>query len=313
MPPNTRLNSNGVELSGLAQSLGQYVNNGLTNRDNIQLLMNSYTQGDDTSTYVLNLNNANSAVTNEALFKQEQLMLLENNNISNQYKELENIQYNILNKNSLIKNTGAEVDEKNIQINILLTIIFFSFLFLIIIYLFGSNKISSTLLLISFGVLLIIYILLLLYYFNIGYFRLFIYNFYNVKGFKYDQKLKNWVDEMDNNLKLLKSDDTHNNCDCPKKETPLNKIIYISEEDDNEEENREREYNYMTVTNNDYSYHDDSSPLQTINPFPNPSMKNKIEWIDYDTTDNSNTYYGGSNSNQPTSYLSNDNTYTKNM
>lgn len=309
------LENNGDKLNELYKKLNTYVDNGYQSRQNINLLMNSYYQFDDTDTYNLNLINTNSNVDIDVDQKQNELTTIENNNIRNQYKELENIKYNIINKNSLIENTNSALEETNIKINILSTILFFSFLFLIVIYLYGSNTISSTILLGSFIFILIIYGLLLLYYFDIGAFRLFVYNFYNVKGFKFDQQLKGWVDQMDNNLQEIKSEFATSNCDCPTAENSSNNkntdintnnrkrnksnIIY-------NENGEEEEYNsqYRTIQSTDYSYYDDSAPPQTVYPFPNSSMKNEIEWVDYDIINNSGL---------PNSALSNDITYTKNM
>jgi uncharacterized MAPEG superfamily protein len=322
MSGSSNLESDANKLNELYNKLNNYVDTGVQSRENIKLLMDSYHQFDDTDTYQLNLMNADENTNITINEKQNELTTIENNNIRNQYKELENIKYNIINKNSLIDNTNAAIEETNIQINILSTILFFSFLFLIIIYLYGSNKISSTILLAAFIFILIIYALLLLYYFNIGAFRLFVYNFYNVKEFKFDQRLKGWVDQMDNDLEAIKSEFSENNCNCPKnasieknnnitKNNSLNKnkkrINQFSEE--------EEEYNskYNTIQNTNYSYFDDSAPAQTVFPFPNSNMGYKIDWIDYDSTNNSNYFYGNENTNLPRSDLSNDVTYTQYM
>jgi uncharacterized MAPEG superfamily protein len=318
MSTSSNLENDANKLNALYKKLNSYVDTNDQNRQNIKLLMDSYYQFDDTNTYQLNLVNTNESTNVDVAQKQNELNTIENNNIMNQYKELENIKYNIINKNSLIENTNAALQETNIQINILSTIIFFSFLFLIVIYLYGSNKISSTILLVIFIFVLIIYILLLLYYFNIGAFRLFVYNFYNVKGFKFDQKLKGWVNKMDNDLNELKSEWTNNNCNCPKdilekQQKEKEKEQYSSKKIRIQVGEEEYISQYNTIQNTNYTYYDDSAPPQTVYPFPEEDMGNQIEWVDYDTTDNSNSYYGNENTNMPRSALSNDITYTKYM
>jgi len=317
MSESSNLQYDANKLNALYQKLNTYVDNDDQNRQNIKLLMDSYYQYDDTNTYKLNLLNTNQNTDVNLTQKQNELNTIENNNITNQFKELENIKYNIINKNSLIENTYSVLEETNIQINILSTILFFSFLFLIVIYLYGSKTISATVLLIAFIFILIIYGLLLLYYFNIGSFRLFVYNFYNVKAIKFDNQLKEWVDKMDNDLLSLKSDWANDNCNCPKdilqKQEEAEKQKYLRKKISLQVGEEDYISKYNTIQNTNYTYFDDSAPPQTVYPFPQEEMGNQIEWVDYDTTDNSNSYYGNENTNMPRSALSNNITYTKYM
>jgi hypothetical protein len=281
--------------------------------------------------YVQNQINLKNNVNQEILLKQEELLKLENDELMNQLKNLENMESIISNKNKMIEQTGKNIEQTNFDIKFITISILIAILILIVIILYGSKVITSTTLTSIITVTIIIYLCFLFYFYNI-------FNIKDIVSFMIDRKnfeLKHKGVYLPNIDDIIKKDNTmsedestwiSNHCSCPK-----NNII--QEEDENNYDKLNSNYDFNKLSPG-YFYYDDSAPPQLLVPNPENSEKNQINWVDYSDNgvvrfnnikqeDNNNKYYNYGNKVDPrnklinklnkSNSLVNDITYTKNM
>lgn len=210
----------------------------------------------------------------ETLFKKEQLLTMENEDLLKQLRELEIIQNNIANKDKIIHQTNMNTQKDVFNSTILIIGIILAIILLIIVYLYGSGIISDLLFRILSIIILVIYVFMYIYINNILYLRdALIYVFY--KDIELASKLKKWAKIEYNDLKndIYKAEQNwiKNNCGCP------------VEEELEEETSYSAGLNIIQPRIPGYFYYDGTAPQQLLVPTPTPklNLSDKIDWVDY--------------------------------
>ena len=289
--------------------------------------------------YVQNQINLKNNVDQEILLKQEELLKIENDELMNQLKNLENMESIISNKNKMIEQTGKNIEQTNFDIKFITISILIAILILIVTILYGTNVITSTILTSIITITIIIYLCFVFYFYNIFNIKDIVSFMVNRKNFELKHKgvyLPN-IDDIIKKNHVIGEDELSwisSNCSCP------NNII---QEEDNDKLNSNYDLNKLN-SNYDlnklspgYFYYDNSAPPQLLVPNPENSDKDRINWVDYSDNgvvrfnndnniiqeDNNNKYYNYINKADPRNKLINklnkshslvnDITYTKNM
>lgn len=284
--------------------------------------------------YIQNQINLKNNVNQEALLKQEELLKMENDDLMNQLKTLENIESVISNKDRMIEQTNKNIEETNVNIKLIIITIIIAIIIFIFILLFGYGIISSTMLTLIITFIIITYLFLLCYFYNI----------FNVKDIfsyminKKEFEFKNsgvYLPSVDSILKkayIFEEDERSwikQNCPCKNNNTQ-------EEYDDNDNYSLKSDYDFNKLSPG-YFYYDESAPPQLLVPNPENTNSGQINWTDYsdngvirfnnnpqnEDNNTNNNYYNYGNSVDPKNKLINqlnnstslvDNiTYTKNM
>jgi hypothetical protein len=229
------------------------------------------------------LNNVNQ----DNLIKKQQLLNMQNDDLTKQLKELEFIQSNIENKNRFIQQTDDNVRKQQQNINVLISAIIISILFLGNIVLYMYNQTSYDIFIYSFYTLILSYIILYIYSYNIFYFNTAITNLFNKNTERrIGQYLDSWSDIQDTSEKdQAKRDWIYKNCKCAiETEEEEGNISYF---DGN---------TYLQDERKGYFYHDGTAPQQLLleSPDSNYDTNEYIDWVDNDNKsayDNNTNYY----------------------
>jgi hypothetical protein len=279
--------------------------------------------------YIQNQLNLKNNINQEALLKQEELLKMENDDLMNQLKKLENIESIISNKDRMIDQTTKNIEITNKNIKFITITIFLVIIILVLLILFYYNILSLSLISTIITLIIIIYLPIILYSYNIFNTKDILSYMMNKKDYKLAYKklgFKNIEDIIKENEKMLKDKLSwiDNNCSC--------KNGNITDEEDN----------YLKFNSNlhklspGYFYYDDSAPPQLLVPNPGDYDNDQISWVDYSTNgilrfknnnttqeDDNNYYYNYQNKLDPRNKLTdklnkshtlvNNVTYTKNM
>ena len=295
---------------------------------------NSFTQNDinninaEFAEYhnIQNQLNIRDNIMKESILKRDLLIKMQNDDISNQLFNLDNISSTVSNRNRMIDQSNQENINNDMRIRVLIVGIIYAILLLIAVILFGKKTLDSKKLSLVLIILTVIYGIFLIYTYNMFYMKTAL----NFSKFNNEQKLKDKLFEWKNNInevasEYLYGDETewqNKNCKC----------------DVNNEEGEPWVTNMDDDLVRGYFYYDGTSPQQLL--IPSPDSKNytdKIDWLDYSpngnsylkTTDNksvietdNNLYYNYNNTTDPSilllkklndsKTLVNDTTYTAN-
>jgi hypothetical protein len=256
-----------------------------TNNNSIEQLVNSINQNLAEINLIQNQLSTVNNLNQEALFKKEQLLRMENDDLMKQLKELETIQSTITNKNRLIDQTNYNIENQNQNIRILVVSIILAFSLLIAIMAYGYGKINNRILIFIVIVILVIYFILFIYSYNIFYFKDSMKMLFDRRAQRLAYELTTFTDNIKNNVNneidSLKQNWIDENCLCPASSptSEESSTSYISGSGNN--------VNGREVPG--YYYYDGSSPSQLLVPEPAPDMEltDNIEWVDYSPDGNS--------------------------
>ena len=245
-----------------------------TNRDSISKIVDSINQNLSKLNLIQNELNVKDNINKSTLLKYEQLLKLENEDLKKQLQELEIIQTTISTKDRLIQQTDNNLENKNLDIKVLVIISFLSILLLIIIILYSFNNISSYYFYTYLIIILISYLIVYLYSYNIFYFKDAINTIFHDSEkeiiqsvLKFDNFIENGYTDA---VKYLEKEWIKDNCSCTPEEMEY-ELENIYSEDPNIYENEIP----------GYFYHDGTSPQQLIYTNSNNKLNESVDWVDY--------------------------------
>lgn len=208
----------------------------------------------------------------ETLFKKEQLLTMENEDLLKQLRELEIIQNNIANKDKIIHETNINTEKQIFQSRVLITAIVLALILLVVVYLYGTGTINDGLFKILAVVILACYLFMYIYINNIWYLRDAL-TFIAKKDKHSIPNLRKWAKAtVKKNVYNAEQEWINNNCGCP-----------VEEELQEEETSSSVGVNIIQQRMPGYFYYDGTAPQQLLVPTPDPILKlsDKIEWVDY--------------------------------
>ena len=283
--------------------------------------------------YIQNQLNLKNNVNQEALLKQEELLKMENDDLMNQLKTLENIESIISNKDRMIEQTNKNIEQTNVNIKLIIITIIIAIIIFIFIILFGYGIISSTILTFIITFIVIAYLFLYCYFYNIFNIRdIFSYMMNKQQfEFKHSGVYLPSVDSILKKANIFEEDEESwikQNCSCKNNNTQ-------EEYDDHDSDSLNPNYNFNKLSAG-YFYYDEAAPPQLLLPSPENTNVGQINWVDYSENgvirfsnntqnedNNNNNYYNYGNNADPKNKLINELnrshslvnniTYTKNM
>lgn len=113
------------------------------------------------------LNNLN----NESIIKKDQLIKLENDDLTQQLFKLENLQSTISNKNRMIEQINSDTQDTDNNIKTLMTVIILTLIFLLLIIAHGYKKIDDLVLAFLFGLIVFSFLITYMYLNNVFSFK----------------------------------------------------------------------------------------------------------------------------------------------
>lgn len=216
------------------------------------------------------LNNVNQ----EALLKKDQLLRLENDDLTKQLKDLESIQSVIANKSRYIDDSNHFIRKQEKDIQFLYVSIFFAIILFIVILLYSLGYIPFNFFTTLLFIITFLYICYTIYYYNFMYVKTSTDNLLDKSGPRmYDavKKLNNYIEqeiEFDLGLFNKKDDWEKDNCEC---EGPVpNEIIYP----------KDTEYSGSKEVAGNF-YYDGSAPQQLLPSDKQLDPRDRINWADY--------------------------------
>jgi hypothetical protein len=210
----------------------------------------------------------------ETLFKKEQLLTMENEDLLKQLRELEIIQNNIANKDKIIHQTNMSIEKDVFHSRILIVGIILALILFTIVYLYGSGIISKSLFIKLLIIILVIYVFMFIYINNIFYLRDAL-NYVFTKDIQLAKKITKWakieIDDLKTDIYKDEQEWIKNNCGCPIEEEIQEETLYPGG------------VNIIQPRIPGYFYYDGTAPQQLLVPTPNPklNLSDKIDWVDY--------------------------------
>ena len=207
---------------------------------------------------------------------------MKNDDLMKQLRELEVIESNISNKNRIIDQVNYNIQEQNTGIKNLIISTILAVILFITVLLHGTNKINYIKFISILSIVTVCYLFLYLYTYNIFYLKDSMSYLFNARSINsIENKLTTWSKEVKtyvtNELKESEKEWENNNCTCPPSQ----------EEDDR--------FAYPIVNNTivneipGHFYNDGSAPPQLLIPTPNPAslgLNQSIDWVDYSSNGN---------------------------
>lgn len=279
-----------------------YRENKSFDKQNINSIIKSINDNLGELTLLENQINIGSNVNQETLLKQEKILKMENDKLMQQLVELQNIESAVINKNKIIEQTNLNIQDQEINIKVLLTIIGFSLVLFISVMLYGYKTISIEILFFIFFVLIVCFFIVYMYSYNIFYFYDVIQGLFGGGLQRVENEIIKRSESIDKNLRVgLYGDEKvweDNNCDCP----PDEEIEYASD-------NNSSEMGKKIIDG--FYYYDGTAPQQLLVPLPSSIDSEdsheyyKIDWVDYSKngTIPFNNYYNKNNKNDPKNIL----------
>lgn len=235
-----------------------------------------------------NISNISNNVNQEIIVKKNQLLKMQNNNLMEQLREIENIDSIITTKNRMIEETNLNILKQELNIKFLIITTILAIILFIAVTGYSYGKITSKILIIIISIITTVYLLILIYAYNIFYFRdAIIYLFFDKTRYRIGDALKTWSKKVENEIQTdIYGDKTKwidNHCTCSAN----------SEEEDN---------TGIYATNGNvteteipgYFAYNGSAPPQLLVPSPRqtPTLKlnESIDWIDYTQNEKTNAY-----------------------
>jgi len=222
-------------------------------------------------------------VNQENLVKREQLIKMENDDLMAQLRELESIQANISNKNTMLDQINTNISNEQTNINTLIGCVILAVILLGVIFAYGYGKIDKNLMILLVIIIAVCYVILFFYNYNIFYINTAWNNLFNSNTeARLGQALQTWSNDVKTDINTAIYGTEQNwikeNCACPVAE--------------NEEETPLSPYtpNNGVGPQPGYFYYDGSAPPELItpnNPMPlSPpyvpgDLNENIQWVDY--------------------------------
>ena len=253
-----------------------------TNAESIEKIIKAINENLEEMRYIRNQLNTENNLSSDALIKKNQLLKMENEELQEQLRELENIQSTISNKDTIIDQLNKNTEEYNSNIVILYICLFLAIILFIKTLLYVRGLVPFKIFLYLFVYVMLCYFFIFMYYFNIFYFYDAIMYLRMYKERAIENKLKKWSDKKGdgkNNDKWVEE-----NCNCPTEEENHGG-------NPNDEEGIYSENDGLNSGGElpGYFYYDGSAPQQLIQPIPTEEyvkMNETIEWVDYSNDGN---------------------------
>lgn len=250
-----------------------------------------------------NLVGIGSNILQEKSILTDQLLSMQNEDLTDQLRNLNNIDSNIENKNRFIDQVNNNIDIQNTNINVLIISLIFSIVVLSILGMYGYGMLGKGnfyYILISIGMVYILYILYAydIFYIKTALTKLFTNNFEKRLG----DSVKSWSQNIESALQQdlygNEQDWINNNCNCPSNNTLSESEENISSELINDQTN------YQFEETSGYFIYDGSTPQQLISPTPtSPPLNENINWVDYSQNSSKNYYNYNATSKDPIDLL----------
>lgn len=293
-------------------------NNPIETSQKIEAAFATLKQNANTRSLDINTPSELNNIDAQILLKKDQLIKMKNEKLNNQIRELQDYESSIINKDRLIDETNAYMEKNNVNIILISISIILSLILLCVICLYVYGKLNGSLFNIIFIVLLFCYILLFLYGFNWFYIRNIFDFFKTIKSNRLEKSVEDWSKFTKTDLqRKLYGDRTEwneKNCDCEEQ-----KKVYPDQSN-------------VSVKNiPGYFYYDGNAPKQLIignnkekiivggepvnvGTDNNPSIYDKIQWVDHDkrSSDDIGVYELNRNNNTASALVGNS-TFTSNL
>jgi len=276
--------SSRTSYNNIKKTLKDVLTQDLNLNDDYKELSKNYIQYNDTISAELikniNLNlselnlvqneiNVLSNLNKEALFKKEEILKLKNEELMDQLRSLESIQSGITTKDRLIEQTNKHIENQDLNIIVLASLIGFGVILFIIINLKGLGVIGEKQFTLAIIVQFTIFIVGAIYAYNIFYFKDAVTYLFDRRNLRILNQLKEMAKKETENLYGKEDEWIDENCDCPF-----------------EEDTYAYYYNGQEAEKHGYFYYDGSSPQQLIVDLPTKNdvyseYDEKIYWVDY--------------------------------
>ncbi len=230
-----------------------------------------------------NIASTNNNVNQEILYKQEQLTRLENDQLTDQLRELENIQNMISNKERILMESNMYMKKNQENIYALSWSVIIALLIFGAVGAYGAGKIDGTKLGGAIGLIVFIYFFILGFIYNWFYMRDALYILRQRREKILNERIQKWgisdaQERMRTRIYGPEDQWIEDNCTKPCGATEEESYaLYVQE---------------TTKPVKGHFYNDGSSPAQLLVPKPTKDttiFEDGIDWVDY--SKNSNLYY----------------------
>jgi hypothetical protein len=255
----------------------------ISNSDSVGQLIKAINQNLAELNVIQNQLSLANNINQENLVKRDQLLKMENDDLMAQLRELESIQANISNKNTMLDQMNTNISNEQTNINTLIGCVILAVILLVIIFAYGYQKIDKNLMILLVIIIAVCYVILFFYNYNIFYINTAWNTLFNPNTeAKLGKALQTWSTNIDSTINTAIYGTEQNwikeNCDCPASE--------------NEEETPFLPYSPGKGNGPQpgYFYYDGSAPPELItpnnpspiSPTPVPGVLNEnIQWVDY--------------------------------
>jgi len=308
-----QINSNYDNLRGQTEQSYE-----ISNGNSIEKITNALKQNLAELNVIQNQLSLANNVNQENLVKRDQLLKMENDDLMAQLRELEAIQANISNKNTMLDQMNINISNEQTNINTLIGCVILAVILLAVIIAYGYGRIDKSLMVLLVIIIAVCYVILFFYNYNIFYINTAWNNLFNSNTeARLGKALQTWSTDVKSGVNTAIYGTEQNwikeNCACPASE--------------NEEETPILPYSPGNGNGPQpgYFYYDGSAPPELITPnipaplslTPVPGVMNEnIKWVDYSqngqiVVNNSgysfpnNTNYYNYNGNNPENNLQN--------
>ena len=255
----------------------------MSNGNSIEQITNALNQNLAELNVIQNQLSLANNVNQENLVKRDQLLKMENDDLMSQLRELEAIQANISNKNTMLDQMNTNISNEQTNINTLIGCVILAVILLAIIFAYGYGRIDKNLMVLLVIIIAVCYVILFFYNYNIFYINTAWNNLFNSNtDARLGQALQTWSTDIQSDINTTiygtKQNWIEKNCACPasenEEETPL--LPYSSGDGNGPQPG--------------YFYYDGSAPPELItpnlpgpiSPTPIPGVMNEnIQWVDY--------------------------------
>lgn len=250
----------------------------ISNNDSVGQLTQAINQNLAELNVIQNQLSLANNINQENLVKRDQLLKMENDDLMSQLRELESIQANISNKNTMLDQINTNISNGQTNINTLISCVILAVILLAVIIAYGYGRIDKSLMILLIIIIAVCYVILFFYNYNIFYINTAWNNLFNSNSeARLGQALQTWSIDIDSTINTAIYGTEQNwikeNCACPASE--------------NEEETPLLPYKPGNAQGPQpgYFYYDGSAPPELITPMsptPVPGVLNEnIQWVDY--------------------------------
>ena len=248
-----------------------------TNTNSINNIVSAINKNLTELNLIQNQLNTLNNVNQDALLKKDQLIRLENDDLTKQLKELESIQSIIANKSRHIDQSNDIIFKQEKDIKFLYISAFFAFIIFILIILYGLTYIQVNFFTTILIVIVISYLSYSIYYYNFMYVKSStdaLFDKSRPRIYNAISKLDNYIQqeiEYDLGLFNYKNEWVENNCECNDKN---------NSNDSNDFTDKGTEYSGSKEIPGNF-YYDGTAPKQLLPSDIPLEPKDRINWVDY--------------------------------